>query len=662
MKQFTSPQDLLLPWNQPDQLPVCFQYGDRAVQGIPEAWNPVVTRREIGSGITETTVVGVSPEGVELKVICKRYKDYAAAEFAGFITNRGQKDSPLLQNIRFAGEFPGNDATLYHGNGDTWLENGYEWWYSSLSHSSKTLTPVGDGTSCNGAFPYMRLLFENYGINIAIGWTGTWIAELAQKETAVQFSSGQKRCHMVVHPGETMRIPSLTLVAYEGNEDAGRNTWRHFYFDHIIPRPNGKPIEPKCCMHLFGAEGKPEFTGATEENQIAAMDAYLQNGIKPDVWWLDAGWYPCDFDWNALGNWYPNPENFPRGLKPIGDACKKIGMDFLLWFEPERVQANTRFYKEHPQWLLHYTNAKGEEGINSLVNLGDRACCDYMIDLWDGIIKESGVTIYRQDFNGGTDYRMGFAGKAWRENETADRLGALENLHIQGYYRLWDSLLERNPGLIIDSCASGGRRNDIETMRRSVTLHYTDVGYGNHPIKLKQHRQMFEWIPYFRAHNQNWWNDETRSCDYKDRLPDRYSFYVAMAPALTDMTRFDASEEEYALAREMQAIWRKAAPYMLNTDYYPLTECRKFAEDFYAAQFVDPATGHAMVHMVNGATATQTLFTLQLKGLDPAASYLVTSAEEKRSWTQSGAQLMSGFSVALSPKSADIWFLEPAKE
>jgi hypothetical protein len=32
------------------------------------------------------------------------------------------------------------------------------------------------------------------------------------------------------------------------------------------------------------------------------------------------------------------------------------------------------------------------------------------------------------------------------------------------------------------------------------------VGYGNHPIKQLQHARMFEWIPYFRAHNQNWDN------------------------------------------------------------------------------------------------------------------------------------------------------------
>lgn len=644
---------MLPQWKTPEELPIRFLCGGKPVCGIPAQWNPRVSVHTTAKGITETTVTGISPEGLELRVIHRTYPDYAAAEYVAFLTNRGTEDSPLVEKVRFAMDIPGSNAVLYHGNGDTWLENGYEWWYSSLAQHPQTLSPIGDGTSCNGAFPYMRLLFENRGLNIAVGWTGTWIAELAQNDNAVAFSSGQRRCRMVIHPGETMRVPSLTFLAYEGNEDAGRNTWRRFYFDHILPQPD---IQPKCCMHLLGAGGKPEFTGATEENQLEAMNTYLQKGIKPDVWWIDAGWYPCDFEWHKLGNWYPNPDHFPRGLKPIGDACKRNGMDFLLWFEPERIHANTRFYEEHPQWLLHYVNIEGKEGLDSLVNLGDPACCDYVIDLLDGIVKESGVSIYRQDFNGGHDLRRGFAGKAWIENEAADRIGALENLHIQGYYRMWDSLLERNPGLLIDSCASGGRRNDIETMRRSVTLHYTDVGYGNHPVKLKQHRQMFEWIPYFRAHNQNWWNAEAGRYDYKDRLPDRYSYYVAMAPAMTDMLRFDADEEAFALAREMQAIWREAARYMLGTDYYPLTQCRKFTEDFYAAQFYDPKTGEGIVHMVNGITATETQFTVQLRGLDPEKQYVLRSVEKKQQWQCSGAQLLAGIPVTMEKKTGDLWF------
>lgn len=646
-------KDLLILWDSTDRLPISFRCGQEQIQGVPKAWNPEVTARNIDCNITETTVVGVSPVGLEVRVECKTYHDHAAVEYVAFLTNRGAQDTPVIQNARLGGVIAGQNATLYHGNGDTKREDGYEWYYTDVKQDTITVEPGGDGTSCNGAFPYMRVLLDGCGVNLACGWTGVWTADFAQTEAGVALSMGQKRCHMVIRPGETMRLPSLTMVAYLGGEDEGRNTWRHFYFDHIMPKQNFKLLEPKCCMHLFQAGGKPEFTGATEENQLAVIDAYLAKGIKPDVWWIDAGWYPCNYLWSDTGNWYPNPENFPNGLKPIGDKCRQVGMEFLLWFEPERVRGGTKFVQEHGQWCLSSPNSPDEKP-NLLVDLGNPECCDYVIDLLDGYVKEFGVDIYRQDFNVRSD--GGAASECWKAAEAEDRIGAAENLHIQGYYRMWDSLLARNPGLLIDSCASGGRRNDIETMRRSVTLHYTDVGYGNHPIKLLQHRQMFEWIPYFRAHNQNWCQPDGSYDKTKQLDPDRYSYYVAMAPALTDILEYDADDAAYALAQEMQPIWRKAAALMIGTDYYPLTQCRKCSDDFYAAQFYDPAKAEGVLHMVNGSTASEEQFTVQLKGLEEKLCYVVTSVEGKRSWECTGAELMRGVAVHMPKKTADLWF------
>jgi len=645
-------QTMLPQWQTPDQLPVVFRLGGETIHGIPAHWEPAVTVRNIDCNMTETTVTGCFG-GLELRVEMRRYHDFDACEYAAYFTNHGTADSPLVEDIRMTALFPGTEASLYHGNGDTLLPDSYEWRTDPVTEAPLTVEPCGDGTSCNGAFPYMRLLFADRGVNMAFGWTGTWTADFVQTENGVALSMGQKRCRMVIRPGETIRVPSLVLLGYEGDEDTSRNVWRRWYFAHILPKQNGRLLEPKCCMHLFGAGGKPEFTGATEENQLTAIDAYLANGIHPDVWWIDAGWYPCDFQWKKTGSWYPNPDHFPCGLRPIGDRCRETGMEFLLWFEPERVRLTTDFAVEHPDWLL--CPPADADQADLLVDLGNKDCCDTVIALLDSCIKESGVSIYRQDFNIETDRRS--AGSIWAEAEAADRIGAMENLHIQGYYRLWDALLARNPGLLIDSCASGGRRNDIETMRRSIPLHYTDVGYGNHPLKLKQHRQMLEWIPYFRAHNMNWCAEDG-SYDGVDRLPDRFSYYAAMAPALTDMTAFDADGEGYALARRMQPIWREAAARMIGTDYYPLTPCRGSSDDFYAAQFYDPAAGKGLLHLLNGSTAAGTRFTLQLKGLRPDLVYTLTSAEQERSWEAAGAELMAGVEVTMPKRTGDLWFFE----
>ncbi len=139
-------------------------------------------------------------------------------------------------------------------------------------------------------------------------------------------------------------------------------------------------------------------------------------------------------------------------------------MDLLVWFEPERVRPGTALHREHPEWLLDCDELDdGNCGVarNYMLNLADPDCVKWLTGHMNSLIKEYGITIFRQDFN--------FPPlRFWQENDTQDRQGSTENLYIQGYLRFWDGMLESNPGLWIDSCASGGRRNDLETMRRSI--------------------------------------------------------------------------------------------------------------------------------------------------------------------------------------------------
>lgn len=102
-------------------------------------------------------------------------------------------------------------------------------------------------------------------------------------------------------------------------------------------------------MHVFNADGFPEFTGATEENQLRGIRSYIKEGVKPDIWWIDAGWYVCgNHEWPLIGTWEVNKANFPNGLAPIGEECKKNDIQLLLWFEPERVVAGTWLDQNHP--------------------------------------------------------------------------------------------------------------------------------------------------------------------------------------------------------------------------------------------------------------------------------------------------------------------------
>ncbi|MBE6631740.1 MAG: hypothetical protein E7623_03465, partial [Ruminococcaceae bacterium] len=47
------------------------------------------------------------------------------------------------------------------------------------------------------------------------------------------------------------------------------------------------------------------------------------------------------------------------------------------------------------------------------------------------------------------------------------RKGATGNAAAEGYRKVWREVSSRNPGLVFDACAGGGRRHDLETVRFS---------------------------------------------------------------------------------------------------------------------------------------------------------------------------------------------------
>jgi alpha-galactosidase len=632
-----------------ERLPISLVYGGEKITGIPAGWSPLGHTRRIDANLIETIFEGTDARtGLHVRAECLEYLDYPVVEWTAWLTNNGATPTPIIQELRaFDGHFAGDSPVLWHCNGDFYSEDGYTPQETPL-HEGAALTFAPDGgRPCDGAFPYFRIQFEGCGLTIAVGWPGQWSASFTGHADGVALAAGQERTHLRLLPGESIRTPRLTIMAWTGDATRAINLWRRWYLAHVLPRPDGRPLRP--LLSAAATDAGEEFTGATEENQIRYMDAWRAAGFAYDVWWIDAGWYPCyderhERKWTLTGTWEPDPERFPRGLRPVSDHADRNGAALLLWFEPERVARDTWLFTKHPEWLLRVNDAEGRLARSALLNLGNPECRRWMTDHLCALIQDNGVKIYRQDFN--------FPPlRYWRENEPQDRQGIDENLHVQAYLQLWDDLLARNPGLWIDSCASGGRRNDLETMRRSVPLHYTDYGYGIHPVKLAFHHTLRAWIPYFRVTTLSW--DEESPTQHIDS----FSFHCGMAAMLSPAVDVRRDDQDLDPARRMVAIWRRASDLLVYGDYYPLTPLSRSAERWVVWQFDRPEMGEGLIQGIRHRECAEERITIYPKAIRPALDYVLDNPETGETQEVSGSALLrDGFTFALPRRSGAIWF------
>lgn len=355
---------------------------------------------------------------------------------------------------------------------------------------------------------------------------------------------------------------------------------------------------------------------ANEENQKAFIDRYVEEKIPLDYWWMDAGWYPCDGKWFNTGTWEPDTTRFPNGLRAISDHARTKDLKTLVWFEPERVGGGW-LSQNHPEWRLGH-----------LLNLGNPEAWRWLVDHVDRLITSQGIDLYRQDFNMPPL-------SSWRGNDTPDRQGVTENLHVQGYLAYWDELRKRHPQLLIDSCASGGRRNDLETMRRAVPLHPTDYNYGDLTSKQAFHYSLYQWIPFFGSN----------TCPM-DR-PDPYAIRSGQSLGTTfgyDMRRKDF---DYAQLRKLSGQLKQTVDFYRG-DFYPLTPYNREEDNWIAWQFHRQDRKAGVVQAFRRGKSETAEKTFRLCGLDPDAKYRIQDLDKDSTVIILGRELLDkGLTVTI---------------
>ncbi len=616
---------------------------------LPGWRRPPISTQTLAGGRTQHRLQWTDPvTGLEVRVVAVDYGDYPAVEWTAYLRNSGAKPTPLIEDVRgldasFRGASGAQGCTLRTTQGDNYSAASYEPLAFKLDRTTVSFQPVG-GRPTNGAWPYFNLDGGQEGVILALGWPGQWQAQFSWDDNRISARAGQETTHLVLQPGEEIRTP-LTAALFWNGEDwiAGQNLWRHWFLAHNIPRPEGKLPAPETAITW---PGPPLHTAAAPEKVF--LDTYLARGLKIGYLWIDAGWYEMDEttkDWWAakgIGTWKPDPVRYPRGIREIADYVHSKGMKLIVWFEPERVYRGSFLWENHPDWLLRWNADDNDMKELRLLNLGNPDARRWLTDYISGFVTDQGVDWYRQDFN--VDPL-----RAWESNDSSDRRGMTENLYVQGYLAFWDELLSRHTGLMIDSCASGGRRNDLETLRRAVPLLRSDYQTAALPFaKLTgMSTDVFDG-DQGQTYGLSLWVPAYGSGDYCE---DVYSTRSDLCPWMWIGTHLE--DPQWALFAKQLSDHHALAEFIYG-DYFPLTPYNRSEKTWMAWEFVRPAQGDGMVQAFRRENNPDVGIALKLRGLKAGASYEFTDLDSGRTIRSDGNALMAdGLPVeAAAPRTA----------
>ncbi len=581
------------------------------------------------------------PDGLKVIWRVRVFEQFEACHWALRFANEGTADTKQISDVndcdftaRFqavphapSGYRPHKDAVrVFKTTGSNWERCEFHSTADALINGGELKYACTGGRSSQGLAPFFDITQQGAGLLLAIGWTGQWNAAFRADAGAVCLKAGVEALNFHLHPGEEVRTASILLMKYDGGQNAGHNAFRRLIRKHfsLIGQP-GRPSEGPLCTGSWGA--------VPSEKMCERMKRIQEAGLGMEYYWIDAGWYghsthlcknEFEGDWaRNTGSWNVNPLQHPDDFNDVARAVPENGMQMLLWIEPERVIRGTDSPNEHPEWYIDM----GGDAL--LLNLAREDALEGTIEMVSEKIERLKLGCYRQDFNvNPLDY--------WRAADEEGRAGLTELKHIENLYRFWDALLARFPHLIIDNCASGGRRIDIETLSRSIPLWRSDYQctFDADPETTQVHNTGISWwIPYSGTGMGQVMGDTYRA---------RSCYSSALTQFFWWMYDNDVEDNEnLRWAKDIFEEYRSVRPYFA-CDYYPLTYNAVDDTTWCGWQYDRPEEGDGIVLLFRRPESPMTEAVLKLNFPADNRIYAFRDADSGETFRVSGREATRG--------------------
>ncbi|MDH6626425.1 alpha-galactosidase [Streptomyces sp. LBL] len=441
---------------------------------------------------------------------------------------------------------------------------------------------------------------EVYGC--ALGWSGSWriaVAELPDTRVQITGGAGYDDSGLLrLEAGESFTTPVFAGLWSDGGFGGASRAWHAYQRAYVIPDADrDRPV-------LFNSWEATEFDISEEQQGVLARRAAA---IGVELFVVDDGWFgKRTSDRAGLGDWTPNPDRFPGGLKPLADQVHALGMQFGIWVEPEMVNPDSDLYRAHPDWVQYQPDRKRTELRNQLVlNLAREDVQEYLWEQLHAMLSSAPIDYVKWDFN------RCFTDAGWPGDPYPQRLWVD---HVHALYRLLDRLREAHPGVAFESCSGGGGRIDLGVMSRTDQVWTSD---NTDPLDRLAIQHGFSQIHPARVMAA--WVTDSPNTQLNGRVSSlRFRFVSAMAGVLGiggDLAEW--AEEELTEAQEWVTLYREIRPLVQRGDQYRL---RPPEGGLSAVQYV-LGDETVVLACLQAQRYGEPVPAVRLRGLDPTASY-----------------------------------------
>lgn len=631
----------------PEKFPFFFTYGGVAHPGFSSADISEISRDTKTFAKKENTLIEFLLDNtVKITLDTSFYPSYGVSEWTVYFENISDSDSGVLSELKSRLCLNGEHPVLKGIMGDQY--NSYRPYALDLSDAPVHFTS-NSGRPTHVNFPYFNLEYGNGGAIFAIGWSGTWTADFdSDGVNTVYTAQSVNGINTFLKSGEKIRTALFVYAPYTvRGENYSVNFWRKWFVDCNLPASDssGAPLEPFSTCALASDTGLPNSDGSISERSTTwrpSLEKMLAEDAKVDFRWFDAGWYvapdgssPVTDWWGSVGTWELDPVKWPDDtFRQSTDFAREHGMKTLMWFEPERVtdvDSLVKNYGYKAEWAI---KREGTRAISN--NIGIPECLEWTTTRVCKVLRDNRVEMYREDNNSDP-------GSLWKyldSIEGENRNGITECRFVAAHYKLWDDIITCTLGHggcgFADSCASGGGRNDLESLRRGIPLLRSDSDRTSTSLRLSMTTSFNKWIPFCGANTK-----EKESQLAPTGISDVYTWRASYLPSLNvDFQFVQNKENNFDILRFGLKEWKKVAPYLLK-DFYILTPWHSENDrtSFSAFCYFDEETESGVIQLFRMERCEEDTIKIKLSFAENGKRYTLTDEDSGEAFSSDGKTL-----------------------